>query len=142
MRRVPGTAFPEPRCRIASDAARECHRTRVHTRCNFAQTQIRVEARSVVYRLGRPTLRGPVDEGDELRCPGFSPEEPRRSARCTGRAGRGVRVGMYLETRRLACEGPPTVRVSGGPDCAPDVVCPAIAFTVKRDLEPVGGCGP
>lgn len=146
---VPAAASPsdpgppsDPHCRIVEQAARESHGIRISTRCNFAQIAIRVTAARKVYGFQRePTLHGPTDPGDEMRCQSFRRARG-KTARCEGRAGSGVRVGTYFVTRNIACDVPSTVRVTGTADCPPDVACPEIAYEVKREFDRPSGCGP
>lgn len=133
----------DPRCRIVATAAGESHGVRYSTKCNFAQISIRVRTGRKMYGFRpRPTLHGPVDPGDEFRCPPFyEPGQLRFAASCEGRAGSGVRVGSYVVTRYIACELSSRVEVTGTADCAAHVACPAIAYSVSKRFEAPGGCG-
>lgn len=141
---APGGSDPgavgDPSCRVTLVQARESHGARYSTRCNFEQRSIRVKSTSRIYDVDLdPMLSGSLDQGDEIGCrvPAVS-----RVASCEGSAGSGVRVGGYLETKEFNCEVATSFRIGGGPDCAPELACPAIAYEINKERRRPSTCGP
>ena len=124
-------------CRVVLSAASESHGSRLISRCDFAQSRIRITADSRIYDVSpRPTLTGPTDAQDTFHCGNRN----RPVALCRGQAGSGVRLGAYVETKEFSCDVSFRVHVTGGTDCDPEPSCDQVGYRFTRRIAQPRGC--
>jgi hypothetical protein len=135
-----GTATAgDDRCHVATALGDRPHELDFRARCSFEMYTVRVSpADPAIVRAVRKDvqLRNP-DPEDHFRC--------RRSdgkAKCSGRAGSGVRISGALRMHGRRCRTATRFDIFGGMDCdTPGVACPSIGYAASlRDPRP-SGCG-
>jgi hypothetical protein len=132
----PASGSFEPTCRIAAETASRATWIRVDTRCNFEQTQVRIDAGD---RIGdydpHASLAGRVDPEDYFTCG----RDGRSKMSCSGRAGRAARVRSSFQLREPRCRARIDIDVWGGVDCEPGQACIDVGYSDRaRGLRPNG----